>query len=30
MSFTKTTEQESKYTDLEHMSTGELLTAINN
>ena len=30
MSFTKTTEQESKYTDLEHMSTDELLTAINN
>ncbi len=30
MSFTKTTEQESKYNDLERMSTNELLTAINN
>ena len=30
MSFTKTTEQESKYTDLELMNSAELLTSMNN
>lgn len=30
MSFTKTTEQDSKYNHLEQMNTSELLTNINN